>query len=105
MWEKIKEFNFGVDFAVLQNRINITADAYRRLADGQIMKSTVPLETGESSLTTNIGSVQNAGIELGVNFGVIRNQNFTWDVNVAFARNWSKIKELPSGDDVSNNCS
>ena len=67
------------------------------------MKSTVPLETGESSLTTNIGSVQNAGIELGVNFGVIRNQNFTWDVNVAFARNWSKIKELPSGDDVSNN--
>ena len=32
MWEKIKEFNFGVDFAVLQNRINITADAYRRLA-------------------------------------------------------------------------
>ena len=103
MWEKIKEFNFGVDFAVLQNRINITADAYRRLADGQIMKSTVPLETGESSLTTNIGSVQNAGIELGVNFGVIRNQNFTWDVNVAFARNWSKIKELPSGDDVSNN--
>ena len=92
MWEKIKEFNFGVDFAVLQNRINITADAYRRLADGQIMKSTVPLETGESSLTTNIGSVQNAGIELGVNFGVIRNQNFTWDVNVAFARNWSKIK-------------
>ena len=67
------------------------------------MKATVPIETGESSVTTNIGSVQNAGIELGLNFGVIRNQNFTWDVNVAFARNWSKIKELPNGDDVTNN--
>ena len=103
VWEKIKEFNFGVDFAVLQNRISVTADAYRRLADGQIMKSTVPLETGEKSITTNIGSVQNTGIELGLNFGVIRNKNFTWDVNVSFARNWSKIKELPNGDDVTNN--
>lgn len=103
IWEKIKEFNFGLDFAVLQNRINVTADAYRRLSDGQIMKATVPIETGESSITTNIGSVQNTGIELGLNFGVIRNQNFTWDVNVSFARNWSKIKELPNGDDISKN--
>ena len=103
IWEKIKELNFGVDFAVLQNRISLTADAYRRLSDGQIMKATVPLETGESSITTNIGSVQNTGIELGLNLGVIRNQNFTWDVNLSFARNWSKIKELPNGDDVANN--
>lgn len=103
IWEKIKEFNFGVDFAVLQNRIGLTADAYRRLSDGQIMKATVPLETGESSITTNIGSVQNTGIELALNLGIIRNNSFTWDVNLAFARNWSKIKELPNGDDVANN--
>ena len=103
IWEKIKEFNFGVDFSVLQNRINLTADTYRRLSDGQIMKATVPLETGEGSITTNIGAVRNTGIELGLNLGVIRNKNFTWDVNLAFARNWSKITELPNGDDVSNN--
>lgn len=36
IWEKIKEFNFGVDLSVLQNRISLTADAYRRLSDGQI---------------------------------------------------------------------
>lgn len=103
IWEKIKEFNFGVDFAVLQNRIGLTADAYRRLSDGQIMKATVPVETGESSITTNIGAVQNTGIELGLNLGVIRNKHFTWDVNLSFARNWSKIKELPNGDDFGNN--
>ena len=102
IWEKIKEFNFGVDFSVLQNRINLTADTYRRLSDGQIMKATVPLETGEGSITTNIGAVRNTGIELGLNLGVIRNKNFTWDVNLAFARNWSKITELPNGDDVRN---
>lgn len=103
VWEKIKEFNFGVDLSVLRNRINLTADAYRRVSDGQIMSATVPIETGESSITTNIGCVRNTGIELGLNVGVIRNRDFTWDVNLSFARNWSKITELPNGDDVSNN--
>lgn len=102
IWEKIKEFNVGVDFAVLQNRVSLIADVYRRLSDGQIMSATVPVETGEKSITTNIGSVRNSGIELGLNLGVIRNNNFTWDVNLSFARNWSKIKELPNGDDKDN---
>ncbi len=103
IWEKIKELNFGIDLSVLKNRINVTADAYRRLSDGQIMKATVPLETGESSITTNIGSIQNTGIEIGLSLGILRNKNFTWDMNLSFARNWSKIKELPNGDDVTNN--
>lgn len=103
IWEKIKEFNVGVDFAVLQNRVSLIADVYRRLSDGQIMSATVPVETGEKTITTNIGSVRNSGIELGLNLGVIRNNNFTWDVNLSFARNWSKIKELPNGDDKDNN--
>lgn len=102
-WEEIKEFNFGVDFSAFNGRLTLTADAYRRLSDGQIMKATVPVETGETSITTNIGSVRNAGIELGFNFGMVRSKNFTWDLGVNFSRNWSKIKELPSGDDVANN--
>ncbi|MDH6313933.1 TonB-linked SusC/RagA family outer membrane protein [Parabacteroides sp. PFB2-10] len=103
VWEKIKEFNFGVDFAVLNNRVNLTADAYNRLSDGQIMDATVPIETGESKITTNIGAVRNRGIELGLNLGIVRNREFMWDVNLAFARNWSKITELPNGDDIDKN--
>lgn len=103
IWEKIKEFDLGVDFGAFQNRIGLTADFYRRVSDGQIMDATVPIETGEEEITTNIGCVRNTGIELGLNLGIIRNRNFTWDVNIAFARNWSKITELPNGDDVDNN--
>lgn len=103
IWERIKEFDAGVDIGVLRNRINLTADFYRRISDGQIMDSTVPLETGESSVTTNIGCVQNTGIELALGLGIIRTKNFTWDMNLAFARNWNKITELPNGDDTSNN--
>ncbi|MBQ8673434.1 MAG: TonB-dependent receptor [Bacteroides sp.] len=102
LWEKVKEFDFGVDFSALNNRVNLTADYYVRNSDGQIMKSTVPVESGETSITTNIGSVRNKGIELALNLGVIRNEEFQWDLSLNYARNKSEITELPMGDDINN---
>ena len=104
IWEKVKEFDFGIDFAAL-NHINLTMDLYNRLSDGQIMAKTIPYETGESTMTCNIGSVQNRGIEIGAGFNIFRKKDFSWDVNINFARNWNKIKELSRGkvDEVANN--
>lgn len=48
---KVKEFDLGLDFSVLSNRINLTADFYHRLSDGQIMDRIVPVETGETKAT------------------------------------------------------
>ncbi|RGN31512.1 SusC/RagA family TonB-linked outer membrane protein [Bacteroides oleiciplenus] len=105
IWEKVKEFDFGVDLSILNSRINLTADIYNRLSDGQIMDRIVPLETGESKATFNVGSVRNRGIELGLQFGAIRNSEFSWDVNVNYSRNWNKIIELSNGkvDEVASN--
>lgn len=105
IWEKVKEFDFGVDFSVFDNRISLTADVYRRLSDGQIMDRTVPLETGEKTSTFNIGSVRNTGIELGLQVGVIRTKDFNWELNMSFSRNWNKILELSNGkvDEVASN--
>ena len=105
LWEKVKEFDFGFDVSVLNNRVNLTADIYNRLSDGQIMDRAIPLETGESKATFNVGSVRNRGIELGLQLGVIRNREFSWDVNVNFSRNWNKILELSNGkvDEVASN--
>jgi TonB-linked SusC/RagA family outer membrane protein len=97
LWEKVKEFDFGVDLSILKSRVNLTADIYNRLSDGQIMDRSVPLETGESTATFNVGSVRNRGIELGLQLGVIRNSEFQWDVNVNYSRNWNKILELSNG--------
>lgn len=97
IWEKIKEFDFGVDFSVFNSRINLTADVYRRLSDGQIMNRSIPHETGETSTKFNVGSIRNAGIEVGLNLGVVRSKNFTWDLGINFSRNWNKILELSLG--------
>lgn len=105
LWEKVKEFDFGIDLSVLNNRINLTADFYHRLSDGQIMDRIIPIETGETESTFNVGSVRNTGIELGMQFGVIRNQNFSWDLGLNFSKNWNKILELSNGkvDEVAAN--
>ena len=105
LWEKVKELDFGIDFGVLNGRVNLTADIYNRLSDGQIMDRIVPLETGESKATFNVGSVRNRGVELGLQVGVIRNNQLSWDINVNFSRNWNKIMELSNGkvDEVASN--
>lgn len=105
LWEKVKEFDFGFDLGLFNGRINLTADIYRRLSDGQIMDRLVPIETGETSSTYNVGSVRNQGIELSVTGGIIRTKDFQWDVTVNFSRNWNKILELSNGkvDEVASN--
>lgn len=105
IWEKVKEFDLGLDFSVLSNRINLTADFYHRLSDGQIMDRIVPVETGETKATFNVGSVRNTGIELGMQFGIIRSKDFIWDLSVNYSRNWNKILELSNGkvDEIASN--
>lgn len=104
-WEKVKEFDAGIDFSVLNGRIMMTADFYNRLSDGQIMDRIVPVETGESTSTFNVGSVRNRGIELSFNFGLIKTRDFTWDLALNYSRNWNKILELSNGkvDEVASN--
>lgn len=101
MWEKIKEFDFGIDLSALRNRINLTVDLYNRLSDGQIMTQTVPFETGASGSKpyVNIGSVRNKGIEIGLNGDVVRSRDFNWNVAVNWARNWNKVVETSTGND------
>lgn len=101
IWEKIKEFDAGFDFGVFNNRLSGTFDFYSRNSDGQIMDATVPIETGETKITTNIGAVRNTGVEVSLNIGVIRSRDFNWNVGLNFAHNKSKITKLPNGDDIS----
>lgn len=105
IWEKVKEFDFGFDLSVLNNRVNIVADYYNRISDGQIMDRRVPIETGENSSTFNIGSVRNRGIEFALQLGVIRTKDFSWDLSMNVSRNWNEILELSNGktDQVADN--
>lgn len=87
-WEKKKEWNFGVDFGVLDNRITGALDVYKRTADDLLMTGvTVPSPSYiHSTSTVNIGSISSSGLELTLNAVPIAKKDFQWRTTVTLSK-------------------
>ena len=70
-WEQSKTFDIGADIGLLNNRIGILFDYYRRVTDNLITSLSLPPSTGFASIYTNLGRLENKGIELEVNAAVL----------------------------------
>ncbi len=81
-WETKKEWNIGLDFGFLKNRITGAIDVYKRSADDLLMTGvTAPIPSNiQSTYTTNIGSISSSGIELTLNAIPVSNKDFKWDM-------------------------
>ncbi|NMA73911.1 MAG: TonB-dependent receptor [Bacteroidales bacterium] len=93
-WEKTREWNFGVDFGMLNNRINGSIDLYDKLSKGLLMSRTLTIESGVASMTDNIGSVNNKGIEVTLNTVNVQTQDWEWTTTFTFAHNKNAIRSL-----------
>lgn len=100
-WEMTSEWNAGLDFSLLKNRISGTVDVYKRITKDLIFERRVANVNGYSSFLENIGSTSNEGVELGLNTVNIAQKNFTWRTNVTISRNRNKIVDL-YGDKTSD---
>lgn len=90
-WEKTQNINFGVDMAVLKNRIRLTVDYYYRKSSDLIGMRMLPLETGFASTTINWASMENKGWEVALHTRNIHSALFTWDTNLNLGFNTNKI--------------
>lgn len=88
-WETTSETNLALDLGFFNNRISVTAEAYRKKTNDLLLLATLPNSTGYDYAYKNIGSVQNEGLEFTINTNNIKNKNFTWtsSFNIAFNRN------------------
>lgn len=98
-WEQVKQANIGLDATVLNNRVNVTVDAYLKNTDGMLVPMSVPISTGYSDIvvpSVNAGKVENKGIEL-----LITTQNLKgrleWNTNFNISYNRNKVVSLNSG--------
>ncbi|MDQ6831305.1 MAG: SusC/RagA family TonB-linked outer membrane protein [Gemmatimonadota bacterium] len=99
-WEQTTSTDVGLDYGFLNNRISGTIDAYTKKTTDLIFRVPVAAGTNLSNfVTTNIGSVQNRGIEFGINARVIDHKNggFTWDAGFNAATNSNKLLSLYGG--------
>ncbi len=99
-WETTTQYNAGVDLGVLNNRINFTFDAYYKKTTDLLLNVPFPLYSGYASSLQNVGSVQNKGIEFGINSDNIRSSAFSWRTAFVFSANCNKVLSL--GDGISS---
>lgn len=87
-WEKTGQTNFGVDASLLKQRINFSLDVYYSKTRDLLLNVPIPVLTGFQSTLTNIGELQNKGIEFQLKT-VNLNGRFRWttDFNISANRN------------------
>lgn len=88
-WETTEQWNVGLDLSFFNERLNLTADVYRKTTRDLLLEASLPLVSGYYSATKNIGKVRNDGLELSLSTVNVQTKDFTWtsDFNIAFNKN------------------
>ncbi|PJJ58708.1 SusC/RagA family TonB-linked outer membrane protein [Hymenobacter chitinivorans] len=103
-WEFSKTWNYGLDFAVLKNRISGTVEYYLTNTEDVLLPLPLPSTSGVDSYTANIGSTQNKGVELSLNGVILENLNgWTWEAGFNLYANRNKITSLAGAQDRDEN--
>jgi len=100
-WETTTQWNVGLDISFLNNRLNVVADYYSMRTKDLLFGRPLPEIIGISNLefTTNLGEVQNRGIELSISsVNVDKELKWTTDFNISANRN--EVIQLPDGLDI-----
>lgn len=101
-WEETTTYNIGVDYSIVPNRFSGSIDIYQR--DTKDLLNGIPVPAGTNLtnfITTNVGNMQNRGIEFAWNFTPILNDKVTWDVAANLAFNRNEITKLTATKDPS----
>lgn len=85
-WETTTEFNIGLDFGFLKDRIRLTAEYFnRRITDILIKDKPLPFYNEVNKIADNSGSTQSTGFELTLNTTNIRTKDFDWNTTLTLA--------------------
>ncbi len=99
-WEKSREFNTGIDLTVLDGKLNFIVDFYNKTTEDMLWNVAIPISSGFSSTTKNIGEIRNRGFEFTVSSENIANDKFTWETDFNISHNKNKVLDLGSIDNI-----
>lgn len=99
-WEETTTYNVGFDFGVLNNKITGTLDLYYRRTDDLLNTVTAPAGTNfTNQLLTNVGTLENKGVELSLTTHPITTNDFDWTLSYNVSYNKNEITKLTFNDD------
>ena len=94
-WETNTNFNAGVDFEFLRARVTGSVEYFFRNTTDMLYYFPVPASLGYGGYYDNIGDMRNAGIELSVNYNIIRREGFNWSAYANLTHYKNKVTMIP----------
>lgn len=99
-WESRKKFNTGVEFALFNNKLTGGIEYYNEVTENLFLPVELSRTSGFGTLTKNIGSVRNSGVEIALNYDIIRNKDMRLSINGNITFNKNEVVKLAERDSV-----
>lgn len=93
-WETTQQWNAGIDFGWLDNRLTFVIDYYHKKTRDLLQNLVIPTSTGFTNVQYNSGNVVNEGLELTAGYDVFAHGDWKWNINANIAFNKNKIGGL-----------
>jgi TonB-dependent starch-binding outer membrane protein SusC len=98
-WERRTTFNTGIELATLNGRLRSTIEYYNSITTDLFAARPLSNTTGFSSITSNVGKLQNRGVEFSLEGDLVKAGGFIWSANVSLTHNRNRILELQDGQE------
>ena len=95
-WESSNSFDVALEFGLFKNRVSGTVEYFDRQSSNLIFAVPLPLSTGITTVTRNIGTMYNRGIEVELGLEPVRTKNFTWRIDLNATRIQNRITKMPN---------
>ncbi|MGN0004009.1 MAG: SusC/RagA family TonB-linked outer membrane protein [Sphingobacterium composti] len=92
--ETKREFEIGFENKLFANKVGLDITYYNNKIVDMIVPLDVAFNNGINSIMQNVGNMRNYGLELGLSYNPIKNDNFSWDTRINFAFNKNKLLKL-----------
>jgi hypothetical protein len=92
--EQKNEYEFGIDTRFFKNRLSLEVSYYNGQIRDQILPLTLAATTGATSVLTNIGTLRNKGIEIGIKGSILKTNNLFWELGVNYYNNTNVVEKL-----------
>ena len=99
-WEKVKQFDLGVEIGFFQNRLGITFDYYNKRSTDALLSVQAPGYQGGASYWTNAGEISNKGVDISVTARIFQTKDFSWTTSLNGSYQKNKVVKLTADDPI-----
>ena len=99
-WEKVHQFDLGVDLGFFGNRLNISFDYFNKTTKDALLQTAAPGYLGATQYWVNAGEVNNKGVDVTINGQIIQTKNWSWSstLNASYIKN--KVTKMTADEPI-----